>query len=78
MNTQQINDAVVSLLTANPWIILLVIWTIVWKIVAMWKAAKNNHLTFFIVVFFLNLAGIPEMIYLGYLYRKEKMGKIKK
>ncbi len=72
MNTQQINSAITNLLTEHPWIILLVVWTIVWKLIAMWKAAKNDHLTFFIIIFFLNLAGIPEMIYLGYLYRKNK------
>ena len=75
MNTQQLNDAVSSLLTANPWIILLLIWSIVWKIIALWKAAKNDHLTIFIVLTVLNTAGIADIAYILYLHFKNKNTK---
>jgi hypothetical protein len=72
MNTQVLSDAVSSYMTANPWIILLIIWSIVWKLTALWKAAKRNHLTLFIVLGVVNTAGIVEIIYITYLYFKEK------
>lgn len=72
MNTQILSEAVSSYMSANPWIILLIIWSIVWKLIALWKAAKNNHLTIFIVLGVLNTAGIAEIIYITYLYFKER------
>lgn len=72
MNTQLLNNAVASYMSANPWIILLIIWTAIWKLIALWKAAKHNHLTIFIVLGILNTAGIAEIIYIVYLYFKEK------
>ena len=59
-------------MSANPWIILLIIWSIVWKLIALWKAAKRNHLTLFIVLGVVNTAGILEIAYIAYLYFKEK------
>ena len=45
-------------------IILLIIWSSVWKGLALWKSAKLQHKTWFIVMFILNTAGILEIIYL--------------
>jgi multidrug transporter EmrE-like cation transporter len=78
VNIQILNDAMVSYMTTHPWIILLLIWSIIWKLIALWKAAKNNHLTIFIVLAVLNTAGIAEIIYIGYLYFKGKKKEIKK
>ena len=76
MNTQILSDAIASYMSANPWIILLIIWTAVWKLIALWKAAKHNHLTIFIVLGILNTAGIAEIIYIAYLYFKDRKNKI--
>jgi hypothetical protein len=72
MDSQILNDTLVAYITANPWIIPVLIWSIIWKLIALWKAAKNNHLTVFIVLAFLNTLGIAEMAYLLYLYSKSK------
>ena len=56
--------------------ILLLVWSIAWKLVALWKAAKNNHMTIFIVLGILNTAGIAEIVYLVYLYIKDKKNKL--
>ncbi len=72
MDSQILNDTLVAYITANPWIIPVLIWSIIWKLIALWKAAKNNHLTVFIVLAFLNTLGIAEMAYLLYLYLKSK------
>ena len=72
MNTQILSSAVASYLSSNPWLILLLVWSAIWKLIALWKAAKNNHLTVFIVLGVLNTAGIAEIIYIVYLYFKQK------
>jgi hypothetical protein len=43
---------------------LLVIWSLAWKAWAFWRAARNNDLTWFIVMTVFNTAGILEIIYI--------------
>lgn len=58
-----------------PWllgvIIIVVIWDAVWKLIALWKAARNNHLSWFIYIAILNTAGILPIIYI-LMYRKKE------
>jgi len=54
-------------LAENPSVLLIfllfIIWTIVWKGLALWKASRKNHLGWFIVLLVLNTAGILEIFY---------------
>ncbi len=43
---------------------LLVIWSIVWKALALWKSARAGSKVWFVVFLFVNTLGILEMIYL--------------
>lgn len=43
--------------------IILIIWSTVWKAMALWRAARNNHLAWFIVLMILNTAGILDILY---------------
>jgi hypothetical protein len=43
---------------------VLAIWEMVWKGFALWKAAKNNHVAWFVCIFIINTAGILPIIYL--------------
>ncbi|MDH4358874.1 MAG: DUF5652 family protein [Candidatus Berkelbacteria bacterium] len=45
-------------------IIVLVVWSAVWKAIALWKAARNSHLAWYIVMLIFNTAGILEIIYI--------------
>lgn len=45
-------------------IVLLVVWSIVWKALALWKSARAGSKVWFVVFLFVNTAGILEMIYL--------------
>ena len=72
MDINNINQSLISLISANPWIIAVAIWSVIWKLIALWKAARNNHLTAFIVLAFLNTVGIAEIVYLLWLYMKNK------
>jgi hypothetical protein len=54
-----------------PFIILLVIWELVWKTIALWKSARNNHKVWFICIAFINTAGILPIVYI-LMNRKKK------
>ena len=59
----------------NPWLALtfavLAVWTIVWKGTALWKAARNNQMIWFVVMLFVNTVGILEIIYIFYFSKKK-------
>ena len=47
------------------WLIpLLVVWEMVWKGIALWKAGRNAHLIWFICLFIFNTVGILPIIYI--------------
>jgi hypothetical protein len=45
-------------------IILLAIWEGVWKLIAMWKSARNNQLAWFICLAIFNTVGILPILYI--------------
>ncbi|MDD3486790.1 MAG: DUF5652 family protein [Candidatus Moranbacteria bacterium] len=56
---------------ANPWVLALIaLWTIPWKGVALWKAARNEHTGWFVAILILNTLGILEIIYIFFFSRK--------
>ena len=69
------DESLIAYVTTHPWLIALLIWTLAWKGIALWKTSKNNHLYIFILFLVLNTAGIGEIIYLGYMYFKDKKQK---
>ena len=49
----------------NWWlIVVLLIWTLPWKGVALWKAARNESLWWFIVLLIVNTLGVLEILYI--------------
>ena len=56
-----------------PLIVLLVAWTVPWKGVALWRAARNGQLVWFIVLLVVNTLAILEIIYIfGFSKKKPK------
>ena len=53
-----------------PVIIILALWEAVWKVIAMWKSARNNHLAWFICIALINTAGILPIVYI-FTHRKK-------
>jgi hypothetical protein len=51
-------------------IVILSLWDFVWKIIGLWKSARNNHLAWFICIAIFNTIGILPIIYI--LTHKEK------
>ena len=45
-------------------IVLLALWDGVWKVIAMWKSARNNQLAWFICLAIFNTAGILPILYI--------------
>jgi len=69
---------------SNPWTILpFVFWNAFWKGWALWKAATNKHLSWFVIFMFVNLLGLLEIAYIFKLNKydlgsKELLGELNK
>ncbi|MGI6348039.1 MAG: DUF5652 family protein [Patescibacteria group bacterium] len=51
---------------------IILIWSLVWKGLALWRSARLNHKTWFVFMLIINSLGILEILYLAF------FGKIKK
>ncbi len=61
-------------LSTNQWLIwLILLWTLSWKGVALWKAARNEHKWWFIALLVLNTLAILEIIYIFFFSKKKGM-----
>ena len=61
-----------ELLLGNPWIILLILaWTIPWKGVALWKAARKSHKWWFIAILVINTLAVLEILYIFVFSKKQ-------
>ncbi|HOM77711.1 MAG TPA: DUF5652 family protein [bacterium] len=54
----------IDLLTNPPILFLVIIWTLSWKGVALWKAAQNKQKGWFVAILVINSIGILEIAYL--------------
>jgi hypothetical protein len=70
-------DTSFSLLQTNPQymslIFVLVVWELVWKGIALWKAARESQKYWFIALLILNTAGILPILYI-FLFKKGRKG----
>lgn len=53
---------------------IILIWSIPWKIVAMWKAGQNRSKIWFVALMLLNTAGILEILYI-FIFGRKKSAK---
>ena len=60
------------------WLIPLIIWSTIWKGIALWKAGKHNQLSWFVIILIVNTVGILEIIYLAFFQPKSKDKRKKK
>jgi methionyl-tRNA synthetase len=60
-------------LSVNPVLFyILYIWSIVWKGLALWRAARSGQRNWFIAMLVINLLGILEIVYLLF-FAKDKL-----
>lgn len=68
MNFQQLTDAQLIAFLNNPRVIsvltLLALWSLAWKGIALWKAAKNDSKPWYIALLVFNTVGILEILYI--------------
>lgn len=57
-------------------LVILFIWSGIWKIIALWKSARNNSLVWFIVIALTNTIGILPILYI-FVFSKLKKSKKK-
>lgn len=61
----------ISIPGVNPWIMLaIVLWSIPWKGVALWKAARLSNKKWFIVLLVVNTLAILDIIFIYFVARK--------
>ncbi|MBI5148375.1 hypothetical protein HZA33_01720 [Candidatus Pacearchaeota archaeon] len=53
--------------------VLVMLWSLVWKGIALWKAGNNKQLTWFVVLFIVNTVGILEIVYLVWFQKKKRV-----
>ena len=55
-----------------PLLVVLMIWEGVWKLIALWKSARNKELAWFICIAIFNTVGILPIIYILINKKKEQ------
>lgn len=56
-------------------VLVLVAWTMIWKAIALWKAARNGSKVWYVIMFLVNTAGILEIIYIFAVAKKTEVSK---
>ena len=74
---QPIADALgVSVQVAFAIMIVVSVWALVWKGLALWKSSKKDHKIWFIILLVVNTVGILEILYI-YVFSKMNFKKEK-
>jgi len=55
---------------ANIIIVIVTLWTIPWKIYAVWLAVKNGHKKWFVALLIINTVAILEIFYIFHIAKK--------
>ena len=55
-----------------PVLLAILIWTLPWKGIALWKAAKNDHKKWFVVLLVFNTLALLEIIYIFYFAKRRE------
>jgi methionyl-tRNA synthetase len=53
-------------------LLFIVFWSLVWKAIALWKAARRTDTAWFVIMTILNTAGILDIIYIFAVARDQK------
>lgn len=67
------NQTIGSWLANNAWLlVLLLAWSITWKGLALWKAARNQDKVWYVVLLVVNTLGLLEILYVFYFGKRAK------
>lgn len=60
-------------LIQNQWLIwVIILWSLPWKAVALWKSARNQDVLWFVIILLFNTLGILEIIYIFLISKKKQ------
>lgn len=69
------NETIATIaLALTPLLVVALVWSLIWKGIALWKAARNNSKVWFIVLLIVNTFGILEILYI-YVFSKKAILK---
>lgn len=58
-------ETIAAQIGVATWLItIILIWSLIWKLLALWKSARKTHLIWFIVLGLVNTVGILEILYI--------------
>ncbi|MFH1012392.1 MAG: DUF5652 family protein [Candidatus Peregrinibacteria bacterium] len=57
-------------LANSQWLIPLIVWSLIWKGIGLWKCGRHNQLYWFIAILVLNTVGILPIVYLLWFQKK--------
>jgi len=52
------------------WLLPFLIWELVWKGLALWKAARNNQNYWFVAILIFNTLGVLPIVYIAFFQKK--------
>ena len=64
-------------MTLPFWVMVIMAWSVIWKAIASWRAARNDHVVWFILFWVLNTAGILPIVYILF-FSKRVVRKVAK
>lgn len=74
---EKMSGTSISLIQTNPQFMalfaFLVLWELIWKGIALWKAARESQKFWFIAILILNTVGILPILYI-FLFKKGRRG----
>lgn len=59
----------------TSWLLLLIplmIWSMVWKGLALWRAARRGDTAWFVIMLMVNTVGIVEIVYYFFIAKSDK------
>jgi hypothetical protein len=55
---------------SDIWWAIIILWSLAWKGVALWKAARNNEKYWYIALLIINTVGLLEIVYIFFSDKK--------
>lgn len=52
------------------WLAPLILWTLLWKALALWKAGRNKQPGWFITLFLMQTIGVLDLVYILFFQRQ--------
>ncbi len=65
-------DAILATVGVTTLVVFLIIWSVAWKGMALWKAAHRGSKPWFILLLLVNSIGILDIVYIYLVGKKKK------